>query len=71
MIVVMHPTEWIVNLDGVPCRLWRGVTRDGRVVDVYVHRVGTADPEVQPVFDQLLTQVDPPSEFDAAKGGGK
>lgn len=37
--VAIAPTEETVQLDGVPCRVWHGITQSGHPILVFVHRV--------------------------------
>lgn len=50
LVVIAAPTGRLVTLDGVPCRLWKAADLQGRVYDLFVHRVGTADPAAQDVL---------------------
>jgi len=34
-------SEIIVELDGIPCRVWNAVTEDGEQVYLFVHRVAS------------------------------
>ncbi|TWT63165.1 hypothetical protein [Rubinisphaera italica] len=40
MKVQIESTEETVNIDGVECRVWNGVTEKGVEILVFVHRVG-------------------------------
>ena len=43
MKVQMEPTNTIVELDGVQCRVWNGVTEDNKQVFVFVHRLASRE----------------------------
>lgn len=45
MTIQMVPTEHIVTLDGVECRLWNAVTERGSHCFVFVHRIAIPDSE--------------------------
>jgi len=57
MRLTIESTPTITEIDGVPCRLWRGTTEGGRPVDVYVHRIGSADPRAQEELDRRLVEM--------------
>jgi hypothetical protein len=42
MKIVIEPTTTVVNLDGVPLRLWRGISIEGEHMDVYVYHIATS-----------------------------
>lgn len=46
MRVQIEPTDVIVDLEGLECRVWNGITDDGNQVFVFVHRVASRE-EIQ------------------------
>lgn len=66
MRITIDSTPEVTRLDGVPCRVWKGVTAAGTECVVFVHRVCAAEDSE---FDQLASegdlQVMPPPNFDA------
>lgn len=65
MKIAIHATEHIVDLNGVPCRLWEGVTEKGTPCKVFVHRLAVAPSENQEEFEQeLATQLPPGVKID-------
>lgn len=67
MDLLIESTPTITYLDGVPCRVWRGVDAQGRRCDVFVHRVGTEDAELQKVLADELREVAPPAGVDVGR----
>lgn len=61
MKITITPTPEIVAVDGVPCRRWEGLTEAGRPVEVFVHGIGTHDPEAQRELDAALSSVPVPA----------
>lgn len=53
MHIQIESTDQVTNLDGVPCRLWMGVTAAGTPCLVFVHRLCAVDPRE---FDQLASE---------------
>jgi hypothetical protein len=43
MRIQMEPSDHIVSVDGVLCRVWNGVTEDDRQVFVFVHRIASRE----------------------------
>ena len=62
MNLLIESTGVITTLDGVPCRLWKGTLEDGTPCDVYVLRVGSADPHAQEQLARALAEMPPPRE---------
>lgn len=60
MKVLITPTEHFFFLDKVLCRKWEGVMENGATIDVYVHRVGTADPDAQRLLELAAVEMEPP-----------
>jgi hypothetical protein len=69
LVVSAAPTGRLVTLDGVPCRLWKAADLQGRVYDLFVHRVGTADPAAQDVLDRVLAEQPAPASVACAECG--
>lgn len=70
MKLTIESTDEITTIDGVPVRRWRGRTESGRPVDVFVHRVATADPWAQAELDAVLAERSRPRELaDIAEEG--
>lgn len=61
--ITITPTGDLTALDGVPCRLWEGVTADGVRCKVFVHRVAVHKDEDAGAFDRALTEQLPPGRF--------
>lgn len=62
MKIVITSTAIITTMDGVPCRLWDGVTEGGNPCQVYVSRVSASDPEAVKELDARLAAVAAPPE---------
>jgi hypothetical protein len=39
MKIQMEPTSYIVDVDGVECRLWNAITEKGTQCFIFVHRI--------------------------------
>jgi len=62
--LTVKPTETITRIDGVACRLWQGRLPSGAAVDVFVHRICTADPAAQGELERELVEMLPPKTID-------
>lgn len=63
--IVLQPTDQLVQLDGVRCRVWHGVTDEGLPCLFFVHRVMGAQGQDSPAFHAALqAQVPPGREVD-------
>jgi len=62
MRILITATDKTTTLDGIPCRLWQGVTERGHPCDVFVLRIGSRDLHAQEELEQALRQMPPPSE---------
>jgi len=62
MQILITATEQTTTLDGIPCRLWHGVTEGGHPCDVFVLRVGSADVHAQEELVRALREMPPPRE---------
>ena len=60
MRIQIEPTENIVELDGIPCRAWNGVTDAGIGVVVFVHRIVCKPGPDQFGLDVELAEMPPP-----------
>lgn len=49
-------TDEITELDGVPVRVWQGVTEQGARCFVFVHRIAVCTDEDATEFDRQLSQ---------------
>jgi hypothetical protein len=65
MTLTIRKTELVTTIDGVPVRLWKGRTPEGRPVDVFVHMIAAEGPEVQAELDRELAEVPEPAELRA------
>ena len=64
MIIQMEPTEHIVIVDDIECRLWNALTEKGTQCFVFVHRIalpydGTSHPDDLKEFDELFVGFKP------------
>lgn len=64
MKIQMEPSEHIVLLDGVECRVWNAVTERGTQCFLFIHRIGlrsdeTTDPDDQREFDEMFVSWQP------------
>lgn len=67
MQATLNSTEKIVELDGVPARVWEGETASGTEVHVFVTRIAVSkEEEDHSEFRMELEEHDPPSEEIAA-----
>ena len=61
MKITIENTSKIVNLDGVPARIWEGRTESGIAVICYITRIAAPIGENQSEFQHELQQVRNPS----------
>ena len=64
MEIQLESTAKIVQLNGVPARIWEGTTASGIRVHAYISRVAIAadeEPSVHRQFEQELQSCRPPS----------
>ncbi len=61
MKLTIENTTKIVELDGVPARVWEGHSESGIPVHCYVVRVGVAEDQDRAQFERELTETRPPS----------
>jgi len=62
MELAIESTRQIVSLDGVPCRVWEGVTASGVRCTVYVHRVKVHKDDDCTEFERELMEQDAPRQ---------
>lgn len=62
MQIQIHSTEKIVTLNGIPARIWEGITDSGIKVHVYITRIAVENDEPNTEqFEKELTEHSPPS----------
>lgn len=67
MKIQMHSTDKIVHLNGVPARIWEGITEGGVKCHAYITRIACDKDEPQAEeFQRDLTEHRPPSAEVAA-----
>lgn len=59
MKITIESTEHVVDVDGVTCRYWKGVTADGVPCHVLVHRVAFHNAEGYRAASQELFEMPP------------
>lgn len=58
MKIQMEPTEHVVTVDGVECRIWNAVTENNTQCFVFVHRIAIRkDDPGKKEFDALFCDV--------------
>lgn len=68
MRVQAEPTDILVTVDAVECRVWNAVTEDNRQCVLFVHRI--LFPDSSTSFSELendLIPKDPPQDLERAK----
>ena len=63
MKLTIESTDTLTHIDGVPVRLWRGTTEAGNPVDLFIHRVASADPAAQAELSRELGEQPEPHEL--------
>lgn len=64
MIVTLENTTKVVELNGIPARVWEGTTESGTKIIAFITRISIpedASAEVKQQFEKELTQTKPPS----------
>ncbi len=56
MTITMKPTPHLVRMEGIPCRVWDGITDDGVIVKVFVDSITTSP---VPGYDALVLNLLP------------
>lgn len=60
MEIQITATPHTTHIDGVPCRLWEGVTADGTKCKVFVHRIAVHNDDDSSQFERELAEQLPP-----------
>lgn len=60
MKITIESTEQITTVDGVPVRVWNGITERGVPCFVFVHRLAVANAVDQSQFETELAEQLPP-----------
>jgi hypothetical protein len=60
MKLQIEATEQLTTIDGVPVRLWEGVTESGVCCKVFVHRIAVHNDEDSSQFEHELAEQLPP-----------
>jgi hypothetical protein len=63
MEIMIKATETLTTLDGVPCRLWEGITAGGVACKVFVHRVAVHKDADSEQFERELKEQLPPGQY--------
>lgn len=58
--IQIESTDKITSMDGVPVRLWAGLTASGVPCHVFVHRVAVANSVDQSQFERELSEMPQP-----------
>lgn len=61
MRIILESTTKIVEVNGVPARIWEGATQSGIPLHAYVTRVAVAEDENQEDFERELQEHRAPS----------
>jgi len=59
MLIQMHPTDTLSDVDGVVCQLWNGVTQTGIGVGVFVHQIFIVDAKQVKQFKREWVKTSP------------
>jgi len=62
MKITVESTTKIVELDGVPCRIWEGQTASGVRVHCFIPRIAAKDDQDLSQFEAELQETIAPSE---------
>lgn len=62
MKIQIEATEHITKIQGVPVRLWRGVTESGSECHVFVHRIAVPEGQDSSEFEAELREKLPPGQ---------
>ncbi|HMO36507.1 MAG TPA: hypothetical protein PKA06_10735 [Gemmatales bacterium] len=54
MTMQLHATDLITRCDGIPCRVWEGVTEGGVRCKVFVHHLAASDRHETHYLEQEL-----------------
>jgi len=61
MEIQITATDQLTTLDGIPCRVWEGLTARGVRCKVFVHRIAVHPDEDARQFDVDLQEQIPPA----------
>lgn len=61
MQIQIEATDKITDFEGVPVRLWKGVTAGGVECHVFIHRIAVANDQDTSQFEQELAEQLPPA----------
>lgn len=61
MKITIEPTTKIVHLNGLPARIWEGVTEKGVPCYLFVTRIAVSNDESAEEFESALEEKKPPS----------
>lgn len=60
MDIRLHNTSAIVEIDGVPCRVWEGETGRGVRITAFIPRIAVEKGQDEAQFQAELVEKDPP-----------
>ena len=63
MKMTIEATDQLTDLDGVPVRVWHGLTEGGAPCIVFVHRIAVHNDVDAEQFDRELRAEMPPGHF--------
>ena len=63
MKLEMTATSTLTEIDGVPVRVWKGITARGEEVLVFVHRIAVHKDQDPTAFEQELEETMPPQSI--------
>lgn len=63
MKITIESTNTVTEIDGVPVRLWKGVTEAGAFCDVFVHLLARRTNQDLTEFERDLQEQLPPAEL--------
>lgn len=69
MRMTIYDTPTLTKIEGVPVRLWMGLTEKGTACHVFVHRIAVLESEHEE-FDRELIEVKLWREYLPAPGAG-
>lgn len=61
MKVILESTTMVVNMNGIPTRIWEGKTESGIKVHAFITRIAAPAAEDQEKFKEELERCRPPS----------
>ena len=57
MKIIIENTDKIVNLNGVPVRIWEGQTDSGIKINAFIYRIAINNDEPDSVINQFQTEL--------------